>query len=358
MFPSLCIALEIQKRAGWDIIFLGTKRGMEKELVHGSGFKMVYLVARGWNRRFGWHFFRLLGENLLGFLLGGFYFFRYRPRAFLAMGSYLSLLGGLWARFLRVPIYVHEQNVYPGLANRIVARWAREVFVSTQDTVSYLTGCRRVEVVGNPLRKEVMDWKGKREEARKELGLEPGRRTILVMGGSKGSAIINESFLQALHFLEGDTIQVIHLTGKEDFVQVQENAKNFPFPYLVYSFLSSPGIAYAASDLAICRAGANTVFELFFFGLPGILIPYAEATESHQVYNALWLQKQQPVEIVEERELTPSILAEKIRRMLDQESSHSGDIQYLKDAASIVAQEIVEDILRERRKNIDSRTGY
>ncbi|MGC8777465.1 MAG: UDP-N-acetylglucosamine--N-acetylmuramyl-(pentapeptide) pyrophosphoryl-undecaprenol N-acetylglucosamine transferase, partial [Candidatus Caldatribacteriaceae bacterium] len=291
VFPSLCIALEIRKRVDWDIIFLGTKRGMERELVREGGFKIVYLTARGWNRRFDRHFFRLLGANLLGFLVGGWYFLRYRPRAFLAMGSYLSLLGGMWARVFRVPIYVHEQNVYPGLANRIISRWARMVFVSAPDTVSHLAGCREVKVVGNPLRKEVMDWKGRRSEAQRELQLEPGRRTILVMGGSRGSEIINQNFLQALRFLEGDAVQVIHLTGKENFMQVQKKTRSLSFPYRVYPFLSCPGIAYAASDLAICRAGANTVFELFFFGLPSILIPYAEATESHQIYNALWLKK-------------------------------------------------------------------
>lgn len=352
VFPSLCIALEIRKQADWDIIFLGTKRGMERDLVRDRGFRMVYLIARGWNRHFDWGFFRLLGENLIGFLLGGWYFLRYRPRVFLAMGSYLSLLGGIWARLLRIPIYVHEQNVYPGLANRIVARWAKVVFVSAQDTISYFEGYKTVKVVGNPLREEVMEWKGRKEEALKELLLEPGRRTILVMGGSKGSEVINENFLQALDFLDENVMQVIHITGKENFLRVQEKARRFSFPYRVYPFLPCPGMVYAVSDLAVCRAGANTVFELFFFGLPSILVPYAEATESHQVYNALWLKKHQPVEIIEERVLSPGILGEKIRAMLVAERCYSGDAQYLQSAASIIAQEIVRDFWRERRKKI------
>ncbi len=224
------------------------------------------------------------------------------------------------------------------------------VFVSAPDTVSHLAGCREVKVVGNPLRKEVMDWKGRRSEAQRELQLEPGRRTILVMGGSRGSEIINQNFLQALRFLEGDAVQVIHLTGKENFMQVQKKTRSLSFPYRVYPFLSCPGIAYAASDLAICRAGANTVFELFFFGLPSILIPYAEATESHQIYNALWLKKYQPVEIVEEHELSPGTLAEKIRKMLVLGDSCSGDTRYLRDAASVIAQEIVENLCKRGEK--------
>ncbi|MEN3185855.1 MAG: UDP-N-acetylglucosamine--N-acetylmuramyl-(pentapeptide) pyrophosphoryl-undecaprenol N-acetylglucosamine transferase [Atribacterota bacterium] len=356
VIPSLCIALEIRKRVDWDIIFLGTKRGMERELVRSSDFRMVYLVARGWNRHFDWRFLRLLVENLVGFLLGGWYFLRYRPRAFLAMGSYLSLLGGIWARWFRIPIYVHEQNIYPGLANRIVARWAKMVFVAAQDAIPYFEGCKTVKVVGNPLREEVMEWRGKKEEARKRLMLEPGRRTILVMGGSRGSEVINENFLQALDFLDESAIQVVHITGKEDFFRVEERARRFSFPYRVYPFLSCPGMVYAVSDLAICRAGANTVFELFFFGVPSILVPYAEATESHQVYNALWLQRHQPVEIIEEHVLCPDLLGEKIRTMFLTAHRYSEDTQYLKRAASIIAEEIVGDAQRERRKKI-GRTG-
>ncbi|MGQ9746996.1 MAG: undecaprenyldiphospho-muramoylpentapeptide beta-N-acetylglucosaminyltransferase [Candidatus Caldatribacteriaceae bacterium] len=352
VFPSLCIASEIQKKANWDVIFLGTKRGIEREVVQEQGFRTVYLTARGWNRKLDKNFLRLWGENFWGFLLVGYYFLRYRPVAFLAMGSYLSLLGGIWARLLGVPIYVHEQNIYPGLANRIISRWASKIFVVASEVGLYLPHGVKVEVVGNPLRKEVTDWKGRKEEAQRMLGLQPGYSTILVMGGSKGSEVINQNFLQAMNFFAQNDIQVIHLAGKENFPYVREMARKFPFPYLVYPFLPSPGLAYAASDLAICRAGANTVFELFFFGLPSILIPYAEATESHQMYNALWLQKHQPVEIIEERNLSPQVLVDKILKLLRMEKFDSKEAQHLLNSASLIAQKIVGEILGKGEKAI------
>ncbi|MGQ9472547.1 MAG: UDP-N-acetylglucosamine--N-acetylmuramyl-(pentapeptide) pyrophosphoryl-undecaprenol N-acetylglucosamine transferase, partial [Candidatus Caldatribacteriaceae bacterium] len=234
----------------------------------------------------------------------------------------------------------------------IISRWASKIFVVASEVGLYLPHGVKVEVVGNPLRKEVTDWKGRKEEAQRMLGLQPGYSTILVMGGSKGSEVINQNFLQAMNFFAQNDIQVIHLAGKENFPYVREMARKFPFPYLVYPFLPSPGLAYAASDLAICRAGANTVFELFFFGLPSILIPYAEATESHQMYNALWLQKHQPVEIIEERNLSPQVLVDKILKLLRMEKFDSKEAQHLLNSASLIAQKIVGEILGKGEKAI------
>ncbi len=354
VFPSLCVALELKKQVDLEIVFLGTRRGMEGKIIADHGFPILYLTARGWDRRFDRTLFRMVGENILGMILGGWYFLRYRPIALLAMGSYLSLLGAMWAKLWGIPIYVHEQNIYPGLANRIISRWAKKVFISASDTLCYFPQRHNVEVVGNPLREEVRYWKGKKAIAQKELHLDSQRRTILVMGGSRGSEIINETFLQALSWLRKEDIQVIHLTGENHFSRVTEKAKNSPFPYRVYPFLSSPGIAYAASDLVVGRAGANTVFELFFFGLPAVLIPYGDAADSHQGYNALWLQQHQPVEIVEEGELCPALLAEKIQRMLAVHpyARHEEEL-YFQDAAQVIAQRIIEGSWQERRKVVN-----
>lgn len=162
IFPSLCIAQEIRKR-GFQVIFLGTKRGMEENLLKEADFPLLFVRARGWNRKWDFSFFSVLMDNLIGFFQTAFYFFRYRPRALLGMGSYLSLLSAIWARVLGVPIYIHEQNIYPGLSNRLVSRWARKIFISAPEAIVYWKDREeKIDVVGNPLREEVMDWKGKR----------------------------------------------------------------------------------------------------------------------------------------------------------------------------------------------------
>ena len=142
--------------------------------------------------------------------------------------------------FLGVPIYLHEQNIYPGLSNRVVSRWAKKIFVSAPETISYWKDKEmRIEIIGNPLREEVVNWKGKREEARQKLGLEKDRETILVMGGSRGSEIINVNFLGTRDWLGKKGLQVIHITGEEGFQRTKEMAEKFPFPYLVYKFYPS-----------------------------------------------------------------------------------------------------------------------
>lgn len=320
VFPSLCVAKKLRELGNHKVFFLGTRRGLEARVIASCGFPVLYVSARGWDRRIGLHILRMLGENFLGFCAMGWYFLRYRPQAFFAMGSYLSLLGGLWAKILRVPIYLHEQNVYPGLANRVVARWARKVFLSFEETKEYLRTQGRVEVTGNPLREEVMAWEGRREDACALLGLSRSRRTLLVVGGSRGSSFLNRVFLEALDFLPREMIQVVHITGAEDFAPIAEYAKKQPFPYRVFPFLDAMGMAYAAADVALCRAGANTVTELFFFGIPSILVPYREATENHQWCNAQWLVKQGLAVVFSEEELRAPLLAQEFVRLLDRPS--------------------------------------
>jgi len=345
VFPSLCVAEKLRELGDHKVFFLGTRRGLEAGVVASRGFPVLYVSARGWNRRIGLQMFRMLGENFLGFCAMGWYFLWYRPQAFFAMGSYLSLLGGLWAKILRVPIYLHEQNVYPGLANRVVARWARKVFLSFEETKEYLRTRGRVEVTGNPLREEVVAWEGKKEEACALLGLSKSRKTLLVAGGSRGSSFLNRVFLEALDFLPKEMIQVVHITGVEDFAPIAEYAEKQPFPYRVFPFLDAMGMAYAAADVALCRAGANTVTELFFFGIPSILVPYREATENHQWYNAQWLVKQGLAVVFSEEELRGPLLARELLRLLNRPSgfpeSESRRVQFRKSAACI-AREILD----------------
>ncbi|MGQ9623034.1 MAG: UDP-N-acetylglucosamine--N-acetylmuramyl-(pentapeptide) pyrophosphoryl-undecaprenol N-acetylglucosamine transferase [Candidatus Caldatribacteriaceae bacterium] len=345
VFPSLCVARKFREVGECEVFFLGTRRGLERRVVESLGFPMLYVFARGWDRKFSWRTMQMLGENFLGLVLVGFYFFRYRPSLFLAMGSYLSLLGALWAKIFRIPIYLHEQNVYPGLANRVIAKWAKKVFLSFEETKGYLP-CSNAEVVvtGNPIREETAVWKGRREEARRVLGLCPSLKTILVMGGSRGSSVVNRVFLEALEFMPQKGFQVIHITGEEDFTRVVEEAKRKDFPYLVFPFFESMGLAYAASNVALCRAGANTVTELYFFGIPGILVPYGEATENHQLYNARWLEKKRLAIVVEEEKLRAPFLAEKLLEFLHLADCHGAeDGAFLEKAASRITQEILSE---------------
>lgn len=348
IFPSLCIAQELKKE-NWQVMFLGTKRGMEEKLVKEAGFPILFIRARGWNRKGGLSFFSMLGDNLVGFFQTAFYFLRYRPRALLGMGSYLSLLSAVWAKILGIPIYLQEQNIYPGLSNRLASRWAKKVFIPAPEAMVYWKDREeKIKVEGNPLREEVTNWKGRKKEARKKLGLEENRNTVLVMGGSRGSEIINTNFLGVKDWLKEKGWQVIHITGEEDFQRVKNLVDDFPFPYVVCPFVSQPGIVYAAADFAVTRAGANTIFELLWFNLPSIVIPYGGAADNHQLYNAIWLEKQGLARVIEEKNLTPTLLEEEMDRIFISCSCVFSDLKgkYLKESASRIAQTIIEELKR------------
>ena len=168
------------------------------------------------------------------------------------------------------------------------------------------------------------------------------------MGGSRGSEVINTTFLGTMDWLEKKGLQVIHITGEEGFEHTKEMAEKFSSPYLVYKFLPQPGIAYAAADLAIARAGANTIFELFWFELPSVLIPYGDATDDHQLYNAQWLEKQGLARVIEEKNLTSSLLIEEVEKILISSSCVFSDLRgkYLRESASQIAQTIIEELKR------------
>jgi UDP-N-acetylglucosamine--N-acetylmuramyl-(pentapeptide) pyrophosphoryl-undecaprenol N-acetylglucosamine transferase len=344
IFPALSIAHHIARE--YPVRFIGTKRGMEKNIIPEAGFPLSYIYARGWNRTSGIDFLRAFRDNIVGLFQSLFLFIRYRPRAVLAFGSYVSLLVAFWAKVFHIPVYIQEQNVRPGFANRIISRWSKQIFVSVAESVDYFKEKSKVVITGNPLREDIISWRGKGEEAKKRLGLIPHHKTILIMGGSRGSGLLNQVFWEILPSLGDLDVQVLHMTGSESFVEAQKMAKSVSFPYLVYDFYPNPGILYAAADVAIGRSGANTTYELFWFGLPAVLIPYGEATESHQLYNATWLQKQQPVVIIEEKNLRPETLERAIRDLAGMFLKDHGENEIFRFAAIRIAGMIVEEIRR------------
>lgn len=326
VYPALSLAWELSRRAGFDVWFVGTRRGMEGRLVPEAGFVLKYIRARGWDRSWGKNFFRMASDNFCGFFQACALLLRYRPAGILCMGSYVSLLVACWARLFRIPVFVHEQNVFPGLANKMVSRWAQRVYISSEDSLDYLENRDTIYLTGNPLRPNVLGWKGRTEEARKLLGLNSQRSTVLVFGGSRGSSLINHTFMKAWEELVHLNIQVIHVTGPEEISRVKEFSRPFSGQYFVYDFLGEPGPAYAAADVAVCRAGASTTFELLWFGLPAVMIPFEKATESHQKYNALWLKKKQSAEIICEEDLTPRTLAKAVRILLQGRRGEGGEL--------------------------------
>ena len=245
----------------------------------------------------------------LRFLKGSFeelaVLLRFRPDLVVGFGSLSSVPMVLFARIWGIKTMVHEQNVMPGMANRLLAFFADRVALSFADTADYLKCPRhKMIVTGNPLRRQMAPLD--KAEARDYFGLSRDKFTILVSGGSQSSSNVNEGFLKAVRQLrERSSFQLIHLAGRNDCRRLREEYEKNGIEARVFSFLDSMQYAYSASDVAVSRSGATTIAELIFFRIPAILVPYPHARK-HQYANAEVLRRSGCAVIVEDEEFGKS----------------------------------------------------
>ena len=267
-----------------------------------------------------------------------------RPAALFATGGYASVPVALAAWMLRVPILVYLPDIEPGWAVRFVARLATRVAVTVEDSRSYFP-TRQVTVTGYPVRAEFhfLD----RAEARALLGLVADEPVLLVMGGSRGARRINQAFSGVLgHILE--LAQVVHASGELDWPAVEERRAALPEAlrarYHAFPYLHKMALALAAADLVICRAGASTLGELPFFGLPAVLVPYPHAWRYQRV-NAEWLVGRGAAIQVEDGRLSEELLPV-VRQLLGDRAALERMSQQMQalacpDAAARLADELL-----------------
>jgi UDP-N-acetylglucosamine--N-acetylmuramyl-(pentapeptide) pyrophosphoryl-undecaprenol N-acetylglucosamine transferase len=298
-----------------DVLYVGGKGGVEERLVTRAGLRFVGVPAGGvhgltpW--RAVWSLIRLMQGWVGAYRLGR----RERPGALLATGGYASVPVALAAWTLRVPILVYLPDVEPGLAVRVIARLAARVAVTVEDSCAYFPA-RKVVVTGYPVRAGFCRLD--RAEARASLGLVPGVPVLLLLGGSRGARSINQALSGVLEQVLG-LAQVVHVSGELDWPWVEERREALPvamkaryqaFPYLHEEM----GAALAAADLAVCRAGASTLGELPFFGLPAVLVPYPHAWRYQRV-NAGWLAGRGAAVQLDDERLSDELLPT-VRRLL------------------------------------------
>jgi UDP-N-acetylglucosamine--N-acetylmuramyl-(pentapeptide) pyrophosphoryl-undecaprenol N-acetylglucosamine transferase len=267
--PALAVADALRRRdPSVGVVALGTERGLETRLVPQRGYDLALIPAVPLPRRLTPTLLtvpqRLQGavreaERILE---------QVEADVVIGFGGYVALPAYFAARRRRVPIVVHEANARPGLANRLGARWAARVAGSSPDL--RLPGA---EYVGIPLRVSIstLNRPSLREEAREHFGLQPDAPTLLVFGGSQGAQSLNAAVSGALSQLRAAGVQVLHAVGPRQ-EQVESLTGNGA-PYVALSYVDRMDLAYAAADLALCRAGAMTCAELAAVGLPGVYVP-------------------------------------------------------------------------------------
>lgn len=323
VFPALATAAELRSD-GHDVRFAGTAAGQENLLVREAGFPFVAVEARPLVRKVSVRavtapFAAVRSVKTCRPLVEA-------ADVVVGMGGYVSVPVALAALRSRRPLVLHEQNAVPGLANRTFARPARLVALAFAEARRALPRRTRTLVTGNPVRPQILAVPAERDrlakEALEELDLEPGRRTVVVFGGSQGALHINRAIAAALPAMEADDLQVLLLTGPAHIDTVRSSLPDAGPPVRVAGFLERMELAYAVADVVIARAGATTIAEVAVCGLPSLLIPYPYATGRHQEANARALERAGGATVVLDDELDGGVLRERIAWLLDDDRRH------------------------------------
>lgn len=300
IFPALAVADQLRER-GWTIVWLGSKAGMESTLVPQHGYEIEWLRFSGLRGK-GVVRALLLPLNLLiAFWQAARVIFRRRPDVVLGMGGYVSFPGGMMAAFLARPLVLHEQNAVSGLANKVLSMVADRILVAFPDAL------KNAQWTGNPVRREIAQLPAPEVRFRHR----DGSLNVLVIGGSLGAQILNETVPRALALIEqAQRPQVTHQAGAKHLAALEAAYRAAGVSAITRAFIVDMAQAYAAADVVICRAGALTVSELAAAGVASVLVPLPSAVDDHQSVNARYLAGQSAAILLPQSELTPGKLAE------------------------------------------------
>jgi len=310
VFPALATARVLRGR-GYEIVWLGTRRGIEARLVPAEGIPVEWLSVSG-----------LRGKGAATLLAAPFRLAtaliqalravrRHRPAVVLGAGGFASGPGGVAAWLLRRPLVVHEQNAVAGMTNRVLARLADRVLEGFPG--SFGRGVR-AEHVGNPVRAEITAV----PPPERRFGSRAGRVRLLVFGGSQGSARLNAVVPAAIAELPASLRpEVLHQTGRDGYEETVASYRSRRIDADVRPFIEDMAGAYGWADLAVCRSGALTVAELAAAGIGAVLVPFPAAVDDHQTRNAEYAVKAGAAILMPESALTPLSLAARLRELLE-----------------------------------------
>jgi UDP-N-acetylglucosamine--N-acetylmuramyl-(pentapeptide) pyrophosphoryl-undecaprenol N-acetylglucosamine transferase len=306
LFPGIALAEEFTRRKeGWEVIFVGTGRGLEQRILPRWGFELVTIPAAPLKGRSWWGKAVSFSTLSLGVGLSVALLRRISPSLVIGLGGYSAGAVVLAAYLLGIKRVIQEQNVQPGFTNKMASRFAQRVFLSWAEGTRFFPAAK-VRVTGNPLRRAVLKGRGKKQSGKKF--------TLLILGGSQGATAINRAMIEALPALKEiqKDLRITHQTGAADYQWVKEGYEKEGLAAAIHSFIDEMAPCYRESRLAICRAGAATITELCAWGRASILIPYPFAADDHQRTNAEVLVRQGASRMIPNAELSGKRLSEEI----------------------------------------------
>lgn len=292
VYPALAIARGLQQvKHDVQILFVGTNRGLEADVIPRAGFPLVTITVQGLERRQIWKniivpvkISRGLGQALMQVR-------RFRPEIVIGTGGYVSGPVCLAAALQGVPVVLHEQNAFPGLTNRLLAVMARKVCLTFPEAARHFFRSNHLVTTGLPVRPEIL--RADRQACRQQLGLQADQKLVVIIGGSQGAQSINQAMLPIYDKLSRrHDVKFFHIAGRRDYGDYLKKAQELGIDLAICGNITIKPYVYdmehvlAAADFVIGRAGASLLAEILARGLPSILIPYPHATANHQEYNA------------------------------------------------------------------------
>ena len=314
LFPGIALAKELKRNdMTIEITFIGTKQGIESRVLPREGFKLKTIMSsgllgkRGLNRWVSWSKLPVGAAQSMVFLI------RNRPNLVVGIGGYVSAPLVFSAWLLRIPILIHEQNAFPGMANKWLGKIADKVAVSYKESKQFFSK-KKVEVTGNMIHEKLCQ---PREEFPPPLKQPFG---LLILGGSQGAHSINMAMVEALDLLSDrkERLHITHQTGDADYENVKKQYAAKGFSANVMSFVTDMPMRYRLASLVICRSGATTLAEITAAGKVSFLIPFPYAANNHQEHNARIIETAGAGEVILDKEISGERIAKSIKKAMDE----------------------------------------
>jgi len=316
LYPGLSILQALQDRSTVQVLFIGTKQGIEARVVPQQGipFKTVWISGMHRGRLFSNLLFPL--KMIVSLVQALWLISAFSPDLVLGTGGYVSwpvLTAGV---MLGKTTALQEQNQKPGLVTRLLASRVNRMFLSHESSLRYFRKCGHCMVSGNPVRSNLI--LGTKAEALVYFKLDENRKTLFIFGGSQGALGLNRAILNALPMLmEDPDLQILWASGPRWEPEVVQKSKMWRDRIFVHAYIEHMDLAFAAADLVCCRSGATTIAELTSLGLPALLVPFPGAAYGHQEGNARALIEKGAADMLLEQDASPKLLSQTIELIIN-----------------------------------------
>ena len=354
--PGIAIANKIkEKEENSEIIFIGTDRGLENDLVPRAGYKLERINAHGIERKISLDNFKNLYNTYKSIGETQKILKEFKPDVVIGMGGYICVPTVIAAKKLHIPVVLHESNAFPGVAVRLFKKKADKILVGFGDAKNKLDNRENVIITGNPIKiKKYNLSEIEKSNIKKQLGISDEKPVVLVFGGSQGAQSINRSFMEIIVNKKNKTYQIIWAAGPNQYEDIKnklkevnmdinniENVKIVPYIYNMEEVMNT-------CDLVVCRSGAMTITEVSVVGKPAIFIPFPYATENHQEYNARVLEKIDAAKIILNKDLNSEILQNTIKELVNDKKV----LEKMGENATKIAMQNVEDKIYDEIKKL------